>query len=210
MFLPQSRIMSYAIAALVAALAIFGPPIESSMAQSGAQQFIAQSWRTYKAAVTFAPATTATADFFTITGSAVSNSLVRVSRATCFGTSTGAALIPVSAIKRSAIPTVAGTSTSPTAVPVDTAFATAAGAVIRAYTVAPTPGAAVGTIAIKPLFSTIVGTPAQTIAVDFEFNARNGESQGVILRSATQVLALNATMVAGQSVTCEITWMEQP
>lgn len=191
-----------------AAFLLASPP--AAIAQSGAQGVIQQSWRTYKAAITFAPAVTATSDFFTITGSATANSLVRVSRAGCYGTSTGAALIPISLIKRSAVPTVAGTFTSPTAVPVDTQFGAAAGAVVRAYTVSPTAGAAVGTLDIKPMWSTVVGTPAPTEPIDFELNNRTGESQGVILRSATQVLALNATMVAGQSVTCNVTWMEQP
>lgn len=200
------RITAVSLAALLALA-----PIASAFAQGpGPQAVIQQSWRTYKAAATFAPATTATADFFTITGSATANAFVRVSRIACFGTSTAAALIPISVIKRSAIPTVAGTSTSPTAIPVDTAFGQAAGATVRAYTVAPTPGAAVGTMSIRPMFSTPVGTPALTTIVDFEFNNRAGESQGTMLRSATQVLALNATMVAGQSVTCEVTWMEQP
>lgn len=203
----RSRFASLAVAGALLFAAIAPPP---AIAQSGAQTVIQQQWRTYKSAVTFAPATTATADFFTITGSATANSFVRVSRVACFGTSTAAALIPISAIKRSAVPSVAGTSTSPTAVAVDTSAGAAAGATVRAYTVAPTPGAAVGTISIRPMFSTVVGTPAATTVVDFESNNRAGEAQGVFLRSSAQVLAFNATMVAGQSVTCEITWMEQP
>lgn len=184
--------------------------IDLARAQPGSQSVTSQTFRTFSAAVVFSPATTATADFFTISGPTTANSMVRVTRVSCYGTSTAVAVLPVSIIKRSAVPSVAGTSTSPTAVAHDTQDTPAATAVVRAYTVAPTPGAAVGTIRVMPLFSTVTGTPTQTLPAVAEFSSRRAERQGVILRSAAQILALNTTAVAGQVVGCEVTWTETP
>lgn len=167
------------------------------------------TWRTYSAGVAFTPATTATADFLTITGAA--NTLVRVTRIECEGTATAAGNPAISVILRNAVPTVAGTSTSPTAVPYDaTSDTTAAKAVVRAYTVAPTPGAAVGTMLAKQLFVTPTGTPAQNEDLVINFSTRQAERLGVALRNATSVLALNTTAPAGTAINCSITWTEQP
>lgn len=162
---------------------------------------------TYNAAATFAPAVTANSDFFSLTGAA--SKLVRVTRASCQATvATTAALVQVSVIKRSAIPTVAGTSTSPTAVRSDQTQA-AASAVVRAYTVAPTAGAAIGTVRIAQLLATVTGTAIATPELAFNFATFQPELQGLFLRSATDVLALNATWPATPAVSCNFSWTEQ-
>lgn len=208
MFARSLRPIAAALALGIALATVL--PILPARAQPGSQSVTQQTWRTFSAAVSFSPATTAGADFFTITGPTAANSLARVTRVSCYGTSTAVALLPISIIKRSAVPSVAGTSTSPTPVAHDTGDTPASTVVVRAYTVAPTPGAAIGTIRIMPLFSTVTGTPTQTVPAVSDFSIRSAERQGVILRSGSQVLALNTTAVAGQVVNCEVTWTETP
>lgn len=193
------------LTSLVLAAALAFAPLPALAQGPSFTQPIA-NYATYSAAAAFAPATTATSDFFTLTGAA--GKLIRVTRAECWGTATAATVVPISAIVRSAVPTVAGTSTTPTVVAHDQTDGTGSG-VVRAYTVAPTAGAAIGTVRITPMFTTPTGTAAQTNPMVLDFTTRPAERQGIALRSATQVFALNTTAPAGAAFNCSVTWTVQ-
>lgn len=85
-----------------------------------------------------------------------------------------------------------GTSSDETAVPLDSGNA-AANLTVRGYTAAPTAGAAVGDIAVR------IGTSAT-----FEF--AQGNTQGVVLNTATETLGF--ALAAGTTVSGYVEWIE--
>lgn len=159
---------------------------------------------TYKASAIVTTAASAT-DIFTIKGSA--SRVVTVTSIECSGLATTAGAAPLSLIKRSTANS-GGTSSAPTAVPVQSSLP-AATAVVAAYTANPTVGTAVGTVGSKiiglPLAATGVGS-----GVSWDF-VSSGFSQPIVLRGAAQSLSVNgggATLAAGATLGCTITWTE--
>jgi len=165
------------------------------------------SQRTYEASIVgLAPAASAT-DFFTLTG--VAGHIVRVTRVECTGTATAAGAATIAALVRSTANT-GGTSTSLTAVPADPSDA-AASAVARAYTANPTVGTAVGPIRAGVV---VLTSPATSISIDpvqWTFGNDVGTRGGVVLRSASQVFAINgnaASFPSGAALNCSVEWTE--
>jgi hypothetical protein len=153
----------------------------------------------------------AAGDAVTIAGSATKT--IKITRIKYSGTSTAAtgAAVDVALIKRSTADT-AGTSTAPTPVPLDSNDA-AVTAVVTAYTVAPTLGTAVGTIAVDKYVPTL----ATATATDFpipayvEYMFGNRPSHGIVLRGTAQQLCINfsATPLATNSFDFTIEWTEE-
>lgn len=85
-----------------------------------------------------------------------------------------------------------GTSSDATAVPLDSNNS-AANMIVRTYTVAPTPGAAVGNIVV------LIGT-------SFTFDFGTDNKQEVVLNAATQTLGFD--LAAGTTITGYVEWTE--
>lgn len=163
---------------------------------------------TYSAAITgLVPAASAT-DLITIKGS--SAAAIRVTRVACNGQATASGNALVQLITRSN-PTTGGTSSVATAVPHDPNDS-AANASVVSYTANPTAGSAVGTVR-----SGYVNLPASNVVgaslLEWEFGAQNRTaSKEIILRNASQVLAINGSGVsfpAGTTLNCSLEWTEE-
>lgn len=163
---------------------------------------------TYSASITaLTPAASAT-DFFTITGSATK--IVRIKHVECNATSTANSTIPINVVLRSTAD-LTGTSTSPTAIPLDSNDA-AATAVVRAYTVNPgTLGTSVGVLATKLLGTVTLASATVEPNPNFNFDYGLNNDKEVVLRSSAAVYALNAiaaSFTAGTALNCYIVWTE--
>lgn len=161
----------------------------------------------FAAAISGLTVANAGTDFFTITGAA--GRKIIINRISFSGIATSAAAVPITLIKRSAANT-GGTSTTPTAVPVDSANATSPQGIVRAYTANPSAlGTAVGTVsAVRVILSTASASVGST---PIEFNLERMFHRPVVLNDATEVLSLNfgAQTVAGNSLDLMIAWTEE-
>lgn len=157
----------------------------------------------YSASILGLTVATLATDIFTLTGSATK--IVRIKRIQVSATQTTGGTANIVALKRSAANT-AGTSTTPTAVPLDSTFS-AATAVVRAYTANPSAlGALVGNLRTAKLaIPTVTGS---SVLLDWRFG--DGVSP-IILRSAAELFALNlnGTTLAGSSFDIFIEWTEE-
>lgn len=147
---------------------------------------------TYACSVQFDPAAAAT-DAFTITGSATKT--VRVRYLSLDAVSTANSQLPVFLVKRGSADT-GGTSTSPTAVPLDSADP-AGTAVCTAYTANPTLGTTIGAVrtTTQPFTSSSSAIPPEVM----RFGAPHGD-KSLVLRGTSQQLAVNyagATIPSG-------------
>lgn len=163
---------------------------------------------TYSAtAVGLVPAASAT-DFFTITGSATKT--IEVTSIGCSGVSTAAATGNIVLVKRSTANS-AGTSTTKTGVPHDSSLS-AATATVRAYTANPTTGTLVGNLAADAITTSTAASSAVVAAPTVFKGADARLNYPLVLRGATQVLALNgngASYSAGTTLNCTVTWVEK-
>lgn len=165
--------------------------------------------QTYGAALTaLNVGTAATTDVAVLTGSATKT--VRITRVAISSTeATATAFKDVVLSVRSAA-TTAGTSTTATIVPYDSTAA-AGTAIVRGYTVSPTAGTAVGTIAAGKLFQGITGaTVTNSPMLIFDFG--NRPAQAVVLRGIAQCLALTyngATPANAGSADIFFEWTEE-
>lgn len=166
-------------------------------------------WKaTYSASITALAMANTPTDVFTITGS--STKTIRVTRIYLTGIQTTGNTSSILLIRRSTANS-AGTSTTPTIVQNDTNDA-AATAVVRAYTVNPTLGTTVGTMATYAMYIP-AAQPANAnspfIAPDLFAAVRPAEA--IVLRGTTQVLAVNfnSTTVTGNSMNIFIEWTEE-
>lgn len=163
---------------------------------------------TYSAAIrAFAPAASAT-DFFALTGAA--GITITVTRVQCDGIATAIGAAQLALVKRTTANTGGTPSTvTPTAYDVNdaTPLATA-----QTYAANPTTGTLAGNIRVGTIVLTPVAT--STIAISplaFDFGSQM-QAQGVALRSATDVVALNgvgASFPAGTALNCQIEWTEE-
>jgi hypothetical protein len=123
-----------------------------------------------------------------------------------YGTQTTAGAVNILLVKRSTANT-AGTSTTLTAVPLDS-LNSAATATVRSYTANPTLGTTVGTI-----YSEKVLVPTTTtLGGELIFSTNLGQfNQDVVVRGTSEVLAvnLNSVTVAGGSFNISIIWTEE-
>lgn len=158
---------------------------------------------TYRIYAAITPAASTT-DVFTLKGSATKTVRIRNVR---FSGYYGAATVGnVSFIKRSAANT-GGTSTSATAVPLDSSNA-AATAVGTAYTANPSGlGTVVGTVASAII---VYNTTSATIPADFmnrDFGVRN--TQAIVLRGTSEMVAINLGSASPTAAFVEIEWTEE-
>lgn len=172
---------------------------------------------TYSAGkVGLVPASSAT-DIFTITGA--TGKIVRVTHIGITATTTSAtpAALDVLLLKRSTANSGGTSTNSPAAIPHDSANA-AASATVLSYTANPTLGTLVGTAVAALRNSKLFQTLATYTATDFptkdqiiwEFG--NRPAQAPVLRSASEVLAVNlnaVTATATASFDIDIEWTEE-
>lgn len=147
-------------------------------------------------------------DILTIAGSA--SKIIRVKRIEFSGTQTTSAYDLINLIKRSS-DNSGGASSTLTAVPYDSSN-NAATATVKTYTTNPTLGAAVGTLYnVRHIFpsSPPSGNVTQDPIAFFEFGKE--ESQEIVLRGTSEVLALNlnATTLTGGVFNGFIEWTEE-
>lgn len=189
------------------AIAIGLLSVVSAHAQFAPTPTSSRTTPTYRASVVALATAASATDFLTITGSATKT--VQVTALECNGVATTAATPDVVVVKRSTA-NLTGTSTSPTAVPLDSRSA-AATAVVRAYTVNPgTLGTLVGNVGAVKMPLPLAATGADLARSQF-VGSRIGPAQPVTLVGAAQVLGLNgnaATLGAGAALDCTIEWIE--
>lgn len=158
------------------------------------------------AAVGIAIPQTGAMDAVCIAGAA--NKIIRIKRISISGIDATAQTATANLVLRSAANS-GGTSTSPTVVPLDSTNAAGA-AVVKAYTVAPTPGTAIGSARSASIgFGAATAASAQVVTWTFDPNELYQE---IILRSAAQQACLNfpnAFTTAGPTINVDLTWTEQ-
>ena len=164
---------------------------------------------TFAAAGSFSPGTAATTDIAQIFGSA--SATVRVLRVGVSATGANAAAYVDTVLSvRSAAPT-GGTATTLTNVPYDSKDV-AATAVAKVWTVAPTAGAAVGSIAAAKLYVPVA--TASIIAPTLIFDFGNRPGRAVVLRGVAQglVLTFSGATFATTAPTVDffVEWTEDP
>lgn len=166
---------------------------------------------TYRAStiIPLVAAVTVNVPFFNIIGSA--SKTVKVRKITVSGmTLTAVGYFAINVEKLSTAST-GGTSTTPAAVPLDSADA-AATAVVRAYTVAPTKGSLVGTVASwRALWQATVAAAAGVNDWFTFFFGDLPETRAVVLRGVAQELALTFPVVLASAGTLsvDIEWTEE-
>lgn len=104
-----------------------------------------------------------------------------------------------------------GTSTTPPCVPLDTNFSVAT-AVVRAYTAAPTKGTLVGTLASwRALWQATVAAAAGVTNYYVFYFGDMMETRGIVLRGATQEIALTFPVVLSSAgtISVDIEWTEE-
>jgi hypothetical protein len=165
----------------------------------------ASTTATYTAVITSVAAVAAATDIFTITGSATKT--VRITKIAISGTSTSGVRTSVVVIKRSTANT-GGTSTTPTAVPLDSTNA-AATAVVRSYTANPTVGTSVGSVRSAKMDFPTTATTNGIQPFEFMLGGEAGQ-QPITLRGTTEVIAinLNGATITGGSFDLYIEWTE--
>jgi hypothetical protein len=152
----------------------------------------------------FASFTAVAGDIAVLPGSA--SKTIRVTRVEVSFVTTGTAAIEtVQLVKRSAADT-GGTSAAMTAVPHDSNFAGASAAPLN-YTVAPTPGAAVGTIRGVQFNDASSALPGGNSWI-WDFGTR--PSAAIVLRGVAQMLCVSLpTAVATQTAQVSFEWSEE-
>lgn len=149
-------------------------------------------------------ANTGAGDILCIAGSA--SKTIYVKRVRVSGIATAAIVVDTSVIKRSTLGT-GGTSTTETAVPLDSSNAVAT-ATVKSYSVSPTAGTAVGTVRARHQALGVQGNTANTTESLFDF--ANYYDQPLTLRGTTQNLCVNVGAAgAGGSWATDVEWTEQ-
>lgn len=157
---------------------------------------------TYSAAITGLVSAALATDVFTISGSGTKT--IKVTKISIDGLAAAGGNFTVQLIKRSTANS-AGTSTTLTDVPHDSTDA-AATATVKAYTVNPTLGTAVGTVRSNRVF--ISGVSTTSSVEDIQNFGDLG--QEIILRGTTESLCMNlgATTITTPSLNIWVEWVE--
>lgn len=167
---------------------------------------------TYRAAVLipFVAAVTANVPFFLIEGS--STKTVIVKRITVTGPSLTAVQYLAVNVGKYSTAASGGTSTSAPMVPTDSNNAAATAAFVKYYTVAPTAGTLVGSIAsARPLLqATVAVATSLPPLLTFDFGD-TPETKGIVLRGTTQGCGLFFPVAPASAVTMsvDIEWTEE-
>jgi len=160
---------------------------------------------TYRAASLdpFVAAVTADVPFFLIEGSA--SKTIVVKRIAVSGmTLTAVAYLTLNVCKYSTAAS-GGTSTSAPMVPTDSNFAAATAAFVKYYTVAPTAGTLVGTIATSRTLAEATTAAAAGIPRDYVFDFGDmPETKGIVLRGTSQGCGLVWATAPATAVTLAI------
>lgn len=143
-------------------------------------------------------ANTGTGDLYCISGSATKTVKVKGIRVSAIATA--AITISASIVKRNTAAS-GGTSTTPTIVPSDSLNA-AGTAVVRAYTVSPTPGALVGQIRSEKLSVGTQGSNNNSDTALFQFSVYWDQPQ--VLRGVAESLCVTAPIAAGAGASFDI------
>lgn len=160
---------------------------------------------TYSAAANAVAMPANAVDTFVIGGSGTKT--VRVLRVGVSGVQTTAGVVAVILVVRSAADT--GAANAITAVPHDSTNA-AATATVKSYTTVPSPqGTFVGTARAARLFVPAPASVAAPLPLVWDFTTRNG--QGLVLRSAAEVLAVNfvGVTITGGVMDFDVEWTEE-
>lgn len=187
------------------------PPFPKSLTSSGNFKVEIPPKQTYKAStiIPLVAAVTVNVPFFNIIGSATKT--ITVKRISVNGfTTTAVGYVTINAEKLSTA-TSGGTSTTLVATPLDSSNS-AATAVVKAYTVAPTKGTLVGVVSSQRFLSQANTAAAAGIPTAFEFLYGVMDStQGITLRGAAQELCLVFPVVLASAGTCaiDIEWTEE-
>src|SRR5688572_24849331 len=167
--------------------------------------------QTYRAASLdpFVAAVTTDVPWFLIEGSATKT--VTVKRIAVSGmTLTAVAYLTVNVTKHSTAAS-GGTSTAAVVVPVDSTFA-AGTATVKSYTVGPTPGTLVGTLATNRSLAQATTAAAAGLPRDWLFDFGDmPETRGIVLRGTAQGLALVWATAPATAVTLavDVEWTEE-
>jgi len=161
---------------------------------------------TYRASIKGLTVAATPTDVFTIIGSATKT--ITITRISFSGSQSSQGMVQVRLVKYSSADT-GGTSSTLTAVPLDSANATAT-AVVKAYTANPTLGTAVGDIDDAQVYVGIGTGGNQSNLQQWTFGNR-ANAQGLILRGVAQQLSvnLNGTTLAGNNLSISVEWTEQ-
>lgn len=167
--------------------------------------------RTYRAStiIPLVAAVTVNVPIFNIIGSATQTIVVK--RITVSGMTLTAVGYFTINVEKLSTASSGGTSTTLAAVPLDANF-TAATAVVKAYTVAPTKGALVGTISSWRALWQATTAAAAGVVDYFTFNFGDmRETNGVILRGVVQELALvfPVVLASAGTLSVDIEWTEE-
>lgn len=160
---------------------------------------------TYMAAALNLALATGATDVLTIAGFASLNVRILELKAYIKAT-TAAAFYDAQIVKRSALDT-GGTSSSVTAVPMVSTDA-AASATVKAYTVNPTLGTAVGPIATETGFAPLDSAPSLIEPVVFTFGDDSGKAATLVSATEQLALNLNAGLPNGGHANIFIRWTE--
>lgn len=198
----MKKSLGFLAGVVLAVSAAFSALAQTSVVQS--VDNVQNRQATYGAASSFTLAATPTV-VWELAGSATRTVHVRSVSISCTKTADGIANVQL--IKYSAAAT-GGTAVATTEVSYDTANA-ANTAQARHFTAEPTPGAAVGTVAIKQgIFAAPAGT-ATVVPTVFTFG--EGMEQQLILRGVAQNVAINMGAATLTGAICAVTarWMER-
>ena len=161
---------------------------------------------TYSAAVSLTLGASQTGAIFSIENPAASAVTMRINHILVSGRSTAANQLDLVVNKRSSLNS-GGTMTTPTAVAHDSNDSAASG-VVRAYTVAPTPGTLVGAVRTFQVNMSAVGSGGASSPALWDFGWRNGRA---IVLHPGQTLTHDLTVSApsGTVLDFEIEWTEE-
>jgi hypothetical protein len=161
--------------------------------------------QSYSASVTGLVAANLATDIFTISGS--SSKIVRITRINISATQNTSTTRNVQLIKRSTLNS-GGTSTTRAAIPHDSNNI-AASATIKAYTVNPTLGTAIGTVRTRrtQIQATMVSSAIDDVL--WEFGTR--PSQALVLRTVNEMVSinLNGVTLSNNLFDIDIEWTEE-
>jgi hypothetical protein len=200
------RIKSLTAAALLASVALSFLPLSANAQVPSFAAPALQRPSFSVAAVALQLPQTGAGDAACIFGSP--SKLVRVKRIAISGTDSTAQTVAATLVLRSTANS-GGTSTTPTVAALDQSNVVGT-AVVRAYTVVPTPGTAIATVRAQSIPFPAATSATQYPPVVWTFGENN--TQDIVLRGVAQGACLNfpaAFNTAGAVVNVDVTWTEQ-
>ncbi len=166
---------------------------------------VSTSKQSFSASISGLVAAAGATDIVTITG--VANRAITINRIIVSGIASAASAVPISVVKRSTADT--GASTAMVSVSMDSRDPAGSQAAVVAYTVNPTLGTAIGTIAVARI---ILSSASASVGINptiFDFERMYKKLP--VLVAANEVLALNygGSTAAGNSLDISVEWTEE-